>query len=59
VDGKGDVGNGSMFDIVRQLNPPDRKLYVVNLTDPLSQCHQGKNLHNKSQKTLYKMSIDK
>jgi len=34
VDGKGDVSGGSMLDIVRRTNPPGRKLYVVNLTDP-------------------------
>ncbi|MDR2558256.1 MAG: M48 family metalloprotease [Oscillospiraceae bacterium] len=34
VDGKGDVGEGSMLDIVRKLNPPNRKLYIVNLTNP-------------------------
>jgi type IV secretory pathway TraG/TraD family ATPase VirD4 len=34
VDGKGDMGEGSMLDIVRRLNPPERKLYVVNLTVP-------------------------
>jgi excinuclease UvrABC helicase subunit UvrB len=34
VDGKGDIGDGSMLDIVQQLNPPNRKLYVVNLTNP-------------------------
>ena len=36
VDGKGDIGVGSMLDIVRKLNPPDRKLYVVNFTAPES-----------------------
>jgi GTPase SAR1 family protein len=36
VDGKGDIGEGSMLDIVRRLNPPNRKLYAVNLTDPKS-----------------------
>jgi type IV secretory pathway TraG/TraD family ATPase VirD4 len=39
VDGKGDVGNGSMLDIVRRMNPPGRKLYVVNLTNPQSSDH--------------------
>ena len=34
VDGKGDIGGGSILDIVRRLNPSDRKLYVINLTDP-------------------------
>jgi type IV secretory pathway TraG/TraD family ATPase VirD4 len=36
VDGKGDVGEGSMFDIVQKLNPPNRRLFVVNLTAPQS-----------------------
>jgi type IV secretory pathway TraG/TraD family ATPase VirD4 len=36
VDGKGDIGGGSMLDIVRRLNPPNRKLYVINLTAPES-----------------------
>ena len=34
VDGKGDIGEDSMLDIVQRLNPPGRKLYIVNLTDP-------------------------
>ena len=40
VDGKGDIGDGSMLDITRKLNPTERKLYVVNLTDPeQSDCY--------------------
>jgi hypothetical protein len=40
VDGKGDIGGGSMLDIVRRLTPSGRKLYVVNLTDPeQSDCY--------------------
>jgi type IV secretory pathway TraG/TraD family ATPase VirD4 len=34
VDGKGDTSAGSLLDIVRRLNPPGRKLYVINLTAP-------------------------
>jgi DNA helicase HerA-like ATPase len=39
VDGKGDTSGGSLLDIVRRLNPPDRKLYVVNLTAPETSDH--------------------
>jgi type IV secretory pathway TraG/TraD family ATPase VirD4 len=39
VDGKGDVGSSSMLEIVRQLNPPGRKLHVVNLTIPEQSDH--------------------
>ena len=31
IDGKGDVGTGSMLDIVQRLNT-HRKVYVINLT---------------------------
>ena len=34
VDGKGDMGSGSMLDIVQKLNQGKKKLYVVNLSDP-------------------------
>ena len=39
VDGKGDTSTGSLLDIVRRLNPPGRKLYVVNLTEPETSDH--------------------
>lgn len=32
VDGKGDVGNSSILDIIQKLNKGKKKLYVVNLT---------------------------
>jgi len=34
VDGKGDTGEGSIYDIVKRLKGK-RKLYVINLTNPL------------------------
>lgn len=34
VDGKGDVGNGSILDIIQKLNQDKKKLYVMNLTHP-------------------------
>ncbi len=39
VDGKGDVNEGSILDIIKKLNPPDgteghRKVYVINMTAP-------------------------
>lgn len=37
VDGKGDIGDGSIYDIVKKLNR-GRKLYVVNMTNPNDSC---------------------
>ena len=34
VDGKGDMGAGSLLDIVQRLNQGRRKLYVINLSNP-------------------------
>ena len=34
VDGKGDTGEGSIYDIVKRLKD-DKPLYVINLTNPL------------------------
>ena len=34
VDGKGDMGEGSLLDIVTKLNQGKKKVYVVNLSDP-------------------------
>jgi len=34
VDGKGDTGDGSIYDIVKRLKG-NKKLYVINLTNPL------------------------
>ena len=34
VDGKGDMGEGSLLDIVQKLNQGKKKVYVVNLSDP-------------------------
>jgi len=34
VDGKGDMGAGSMLDIVQRLNQGKKKVYVINLSDP-------------------------
>jgi DNA helicase HerA-like ATPase len=39
VDGKGDTSAGSLLDIAQRLNPPGRKLYVVNLTAPETSDH--------------------
>ena len=39
VDGKGDTSAGSLLDIVRRLNPPGRRLYVINLTAPEQSDH--------------------
>jgi len=40
VDGKGDIGGGSMLDIVQKLHAgTGRRLYVVNLTAPEQSCH--------------------
>jgi len=36
VDGKGDMGAGSLLDIVTRLNNDKKKIYVVNLSDPAS-----------------------
>ena len=33
VDGKGDMGEGSLLDIVQRLNQGRKKVYVVNLSD--------------------------
>ena len=35
VDGKGDMGAGSLLDIVQRLNHRQKKVYVVNLSDPV------------------------
>ena len=34
VDGKGDMGEGSLLDIVQKLNHGKRKVYVISLSDP-------------------------
>ena len=34
VDGKGDMGQGSLLDIVQRLNQGRRKVYVISLSDP-------------------------
>ena len=34
LDGKGDMGAGSILDIVMKLNNGKKKLYVINLSDP-------------------------
>ena len=34
IDGKGDMGEGSMLDIVQKLNQGRKKIYVINLSDP-------------------------
>ena len=34
VDGKGDMGAGSLLDIVQRLNQGKKKVYVINLSDP-------------------------
>ena len=36
IDGKGDMGAGSLFDITNRLNNSKKKVYVVNLSDPES-----------------------
>ena len=35
MDGKGDVGEGSLLDIVTRLNHGRKKVFVINLTQPL------------------------
>lgn len=34
VDGKGDMGEGSLIDIVHRLNRGRKKIYTINLSDP-------------------------
>jgi len=34
IDGKGDMGTGSLLDIVQRLNNGKKKIYVINLSDP-------------------------
>jgi len=34
LDGKGDIGEGSLLDIVQRLNQGKKKVYVINLSDP-------------------------
>jgi len=34
IDGKGDMGKGSMLDIVQRLSHGRKKVYVINLSDP-------------------------
>ena len=34
VDGKGDIGNGSLLDIVQKLNQNRKKVYTINLSEP-------------------------
>ena len=34
IDGKGDMGAGSLLNIVQKLNKNKRKIYVINLSDP-------------------------
>ena len=34
VDGKGDMGEGSLIDIVHRLNRGRKKVYTINLSDP-------------------------
>ena len=36
IDGKGDIGNGSVLDIVKKLGKGRKKLYVINLSSPES-----------------------
>ena len=36
IDGKGDIGNGSILDIVKKLSRGRKKLYVINLSSPES-----------------------
>lgn len=39
VDGKGDIGAGSILEITKRFcKEHDRKLYVVNLSDPANSC---------------------
>lgn len=39
VDGKGDIGEGSLLEITQQFcNQYGRKLYLVNLSDPSNSC---------------------
>ena len=33
IDGKGDIGKGSVLDIVKKLNAGRKKLYIVNMSD--------------------------
>ena len=35
VDGKGDMGAGSLLNIVQRLNQGRKKVYVINLSDPV------------------------
>ena len=39
IDGKGDIGNGSILDMVKKLNTKGKKLYVINLSDPEQSDH--------------------
>jgi len=34
VDGKGDIGKGSILEVIKKLNRGRKKLYVINLADP-------------------------
>jgi len=34
IDGKGDMGAGSLLDIVQRLNQGKKKVYVINLSEP-------------------------
>ncbi len=34
VDGKGDIGEGSLFNIIQTLNQGKKKVYVINLSEP-------------------------
>ena len=34
IDGKGDLGDGSLYDAVHKLNQGAKKVYVINLSDP-------------------------
>ena len=34
IDGKGDMGTGSLLDIVQRLNQGKKKVYVINLSEP-------------------------
>ena len=34
IDGKGDMDEGSLHDIVQRLNQKQKKVYVINLSDP-------------------------
>ena len=36
LDGKGDMGVGSLLDIVQRLNQNRKKVYVINLSDPMT-----------------------